>query len=60
MVNKLNGGELKTGDNQGKEHGKIRSEEDWNNEVAGNGVYDKYKNISNHKYLHQINSQGIR
>ena len=43
MVNKLNEGELKTGDNQGKKHGKIRSEEGGNKEVAGNGVDDKYK-----------------
>ena len=60
MVNKLNEGELKTGDNQGKEHGKIRSEEGGNKEVVGNGVDDKYKKIGNHEYLHQIYAQGIR
>ena len=43
MVNKLNEGELKTGENQGKEHGKLRSEEGGNKEVTGNGVDDKYK-----------------
>ena len=42
MVNKLNEGELKTEDNQGKEHGKLRSEEGGNKEAVGNGVDDKY------------------
>ena len=42
-MNKLNEGELKTGDNQGKEHGKIRLKEGGNKEVPGNGVDDKYK-----------------
>ena len=42
VVNKLNEGELKTEDNQGKEHGKLRSEEGGNKEAVGNGVDDKY------------------
>ena len=41
VVNKLNGGVLKIGDNQGKVHGNIRSEEGGNNEVTGNGADDK-------------------
>ena len=41
-MNKLNEGVLKTGDNQNKEHGKIRYEEGGNNEVVGNGVDDNY------------------
>ena len=60
MVNKLNESESKTGDNQGKEHLIIRSEEGGNKEVTGNGVDDKYKKIGNHKYLHQIYAQGTR
>ena len=58
MANKLNGGVLKTGDTQGKEHGNIRSEEGGNNEVVGNGVDDKDKKSGNLKYLYQICAQG--
>ena len=60
MVNKLNGGVLKTEDNQGKVHGNIRSEEGRNNEVTGNGVDDKHEKIGSHEYLDQSYAQGIR
>ena len=60
MVNKLNEGVLKTGDNQGTAHGKTISEEGGNTEVVGNEVDDKYKNMGNHEYLHQIYVQEIR
>jgi len=58
VANKLRGDVLKTGDNQGKVHGKIRSEEGGNNEVVGNGVDDKDKKSGNLKYLYQIYAQG--
>ena len=43
MVNKLNGGVLKTGDFQDKVLGKIGSDGGENNELVGNGVEDRYK-----------------
>ena len=43
MVNKLNGGILKTGDIQDKVLGKIDSDGGENNEFVGNGVEDRYK-----------------
>ena len=43
VVNKLSGGVLKTGDNQGKVHGKIRLKEWGNNKAVRNEVDDKYK-----------------
>ena len=43
MVNKLNGGVLKTGDIQDKVLGKIGSDGGENNEFAGNRVEDRYK-----------------
>ena len=43
MVNKLNGGVLKTGDNQDKLLGKIGSDGGENIELVDNGVEDRYK-----------------
>ena len=43
MVNKLNGGVLKTGDIQDKVLEKIGSDGRENNELVGNRVEDKYK-----------------
>ena len=60
MVNKLNGGVLKTEDNQSKVQGNNRSEEGGNNEVTCNGVDDKNKKIDNYEYLYQIYAQGMR
>ena len=43
VVNKLNGGVLKTGGIQDKVLGKIGSDGEENNEFVGNGIKDRYK-----------------
>ena len=43
MVNKLNGGVLKTGDIQDKVLVNIGSDGGENNELVGNGLEDRYK-----------------
>ena len=48
VVNKLNGGVLKTGDIQDKVIGKIGSDGGENNELVGSGIDNRYKLIDDH------------